>query len=164
MRRRTSRLSIALLATAALGGMACSGVQVRTGIEIDAPPEEVFAILSDLPAYPDWNPYHREVEGELEPGASLRVHIHRPDGHEITVPASVLRLEPNREITWGGGIKGIFWGEHVFLLSPLEDGRTLLRHDEDFSGFAVQFADLPPEVLTEGYRLMNEALKARVEQ
>ena len=76
----------------------------------------------------------------------------------------MLRVEENRELTWGGGIPGIFWGEHVLLIEPIHRDRTRLVHNEDFSGFAVRFADLPPQVLTQGYQAMNRALKARAEQ
>ena len=41
------------LACLALAGAACSSIQIRTGVDIDAPPEEVYAILTDFEAYPD---------------------------------------------------------------------------------------------------------------
>ena len=157
MGNRTAAVVLALV----LAG-ACSPIQIRTEIEIDAPPSEVYAILADFPSYPEWNPYHVRVEGEFREGADLEVLVHRPDGEEVHVPPHILRIVPDREITWGGGIKGIFWGEHVFLLEEVAGG-TRLIHNEDFTGFAIHFADLPPEVLTEGYRLMNEALKVRAE-
>jgi hypothetical protein len=143
---------------------AMPATKVRTAIEIDAPPERVFAVLADFAAYPDWNPYHVAVEGKPEVGAPLTVSIRRPDGKAVTVRPHLLRLEPNRELTWGGGIAGIFRGEHVLKLESLPGHRTKLIHDEDFTGIAVVLANLPTEVLTAGYRLMNEALKRRVEE
>ena len=69
----------------------------------------------------------------------------------------------NKEITWGGGVKGIFYGVHSFLLESITDGKTLLKHNETFSGIAINFADLPPDVIAEGYHEMNVALKKLVE-
>jgi hypothetical protein len=40
---------------------------------------------------------------------------------------------------------------------------TRLLHNEDFTGMFVGFADLPPDVLTQGYKGMNKALKKYVE-
>jgi len=42
-------------------------------------------------------------------------------------------------------------------------GKTVLKHNEDFSGFAIGFADLPPDVIAEGYQQMNMALKELLE-
>ncbi|XPS86615.1 uncharacterized protein Dvar_46330 [Desulfosarcina variabilis str. Montpellier] len=42
-------------------------------------------------------------------------------------------------------------------------GKTLLKHNEDFSGIAIGFADLPPDVIAEGYHQMNKALKVLLE-
>ena len=56
----------------------------------------------------------------------------------------------------------ILWCTH-FKLKLSEQGKTVLMHNEDFSGIAIGFADLPPDVIAEGYHQMNMALKSRVE-
>ena len=142
----------------------CSNISIRTAVEIDAPREAVYSVLSDMESYPAWNPYHRKIKGKFEEGADLIVYVTRPDGKQIEVPPHIIRLVENKEITWGGGIQGIFYGEHSFLLEQISRDKTLLRHNEDFSGIAVSFADLPPEVIADGYQLMNLALKERVER
>ncbi|MBF0290165.1 MAG: SRPBCC domain-containing protein [SAR324 cluster bacterium] len=141
----------------------CSNISIRTAVEIDAPKEEVYSVLADLESYPKWNPYHRRVEGAFEEGAKLKIFVLRPDGKEVEVPPHMMHIIENEEITWGGGIKGIFYGVHTFKLQSTEHGKTMLRHNEDFSGFAVGFADLPPDVIADGYHQMNMALKAIVE-
>ncbi|OUR77842.1 hypothetical protein A9Q83_10035 [Alphaproteobacteria bacterium 46_93_T64] len=139
-------------------------IPVRTEIIIDAPKEIVFAKLVDFASYGSWNPYHIRVQGEPTIGRKLEVRVHRPDGKTIDVPAvHILRMKDNQELTWGGGIKGIFYGEHVFLLENSDGGMTKLVHNEDFKGLFIGFADLPPNVLTEGYHKMNLALKRLLE-
>jgi len=66
-----------------------------------------------------------------------------------------------KQIIWGGGLEGIFYGKHVFELLPLAAGVTQLVHKERFSGIAIPFAELGS--IEEGYNLMNEALKKRAE-
>ena len=141
----------------------CTNISIRTAVEIDAPKEQVYAVLADLDSYPEWNPYHRKVEGEFKEGEELKIFVLRPDGKEVEVPPHMMRIIENKEITWGGGIKGIFYGVHTFKLQPSEQGKTVLSHNEDFSGIAVGFADLPPDVIADGYHQMNMALKALVE-
>ena len=58
-------------------------IQIRTDIVIQASPAEVFAVLADFERYPQWNPYHRSVQGEFVEGAPLNIHILRPDGEEV---------------------------------------------------------------------------------
>lgn len=139
-------------------------IPIRTEIIVDASIDRVFSVLIDFENYPKWNPYHVNVTGRPEVSAKLSVTVRRPDGKIIEVPAvHVLRLRKNQDLTWGGGIKGIFYGEHVFKLEKVEENKTRLIHNEDFEGLFIGFSDLPPDVLTNGYRMMNEALKSYVE-
>ena len=158
------RLAIFTLLALALTGCA-THIPVRTQIDIDAPVDQVFDTLIDFKEYPHWNPYHVRVVGKPEIGEPLDVRVQRPDGKVVDVPAvHVLRLKENTELTWGGGMKGIFYGEHIFKLKALSKTTTRLTHNEDFRGIFIGFADLPPEVLHEGYRNMNLALKNHLEQ
>jgi hypothetical protein len=153
-------------AALALGLAGCTTeIPVRTEITIDAPRSTVFGVLVDFDRYPDWNPYHVRVAGAPRVGAELAVRVRRPDGKTVDVPhVSVLRLRPDTELTWGGGPRGVFRGEHVFRLEDTPSGGTRLIHTEDFTGLFVGFADLPADVLTEGYNGMNAALKAYIER
>ncbi len=157
-------LSGLIFLTVALLISGCTTISIRTAVEIDAPREKVYAVLADLESYPKWNPYHRNVKGEFEEGAELKINVLRPDGKQVDVPPHMLRIVENEEITWGGGVRGIFYGVHSFILQPGSEGKTLLKHNEDFSGLAVGFADLPSDVIAEGYHRMNMALKAKVEE
>jgi hypothetical protein len=137
------------------------GKHTYTEIVIEAPPEKVWAVLSDSARYPEWNPYHVHITGEFIVGEPLVVDVHKPNGEEVTVKPHLLRLEPYRELTWGGGIRGVFYGEHVFLLEETAEGHTHLIHKEDFIGLAVQF--VPLDGIDEGYTGMNQALKDWIE-
>ena len=151
-------LLVILPALLLLGG--CK--HIYTDIDIQAPPERIWQILADIERYPEWNPYHVKVTGTLAVGEKLDVRIHKPNGDTVHIKPHVMRLEPNVELTWGGGIKGLFHGEHVFLLESAGEGVTRLVHKEDFVGIFVPFASL--EAIDEGYRLMNARLKERAEK
>ncbi|MCP4372957.1 MAG: hypothetical protein GY797_33350, partial [Deltaproteobacteria bacterium] len=102
--RKIFRTSILVVCLMFLGG--CTNISIRTAIEIDAPKEEVYAVLADIESYPEWNPYHRKVEGKFVEGAALTIYVLRPDGKEVEVPPHMMRIIENEEITWGGGIRG----------------------------------------------------------
>lgn len=132
-----------------------------TEIEINSSPAEVWRVIADNQNYPSWNPYHVKVEGDFSIGQPLVVHVNKPNGENVIVKPHLIRLTPNKELTWGGGIRGVFYGEHVFLLEETERGTTHLIHKESFTGFAVQF--VPLEGINEGYAGMNQALKDWIE-
>jgi hypothetical protein len=95
-------------------------------------------------------------------GEALDVVINKPNGERVEIQPHVMRLEPLTELTWGGGIKGIFFGEHVFMISAIDESRTRLVHKERFSGAVIPFASL--DSIEEGYDQMNQALKERAEK
>ena len=43
-------------------------LHLTTKIDIEAAPEAVWAVLSDLPAYPSWNPVHPRGEWDARRG------------------------------------------------------------------------------------------------
>ena len=53
-------------------------------IEIDAPPERVWAVVTDFAAYPEWNLFIRRISGELHEGARLEVRIEPPGARATT--------------------------------------------------------------------------------
>lgn len=163
MPTRTTRTMPALAVALALA--ACvTRKEVDTSIDIAAPRAEVYEVLADFRRYDEWNPYHVRVAGLAEKGAQLDVRVSRPDGVVVDVPhVRVLQADPGEALAWGGGIAGLFRGEHRFDLAEAPDGGTRLRHTEVFSGLFIGYADLPVPVLTEGYELMNRALKTHVE-
>jgi len=137
-------------------------MHIHTEITIEVPTETVWATPTDIDAYEDWNPYHVKVQsdGTLAAGRRLRVEIAKPNGEIVTIKPRVLRMVTGRELTWGGGIKWVFQGEHRFILETTDTG-TRLIHSEDFEGFAVRYASL--DSIEEGYELMNSALKRYLE-
>ncbi|WP_416838343.1 SRPBCC family protein [Haloferax sp. DFSO52] len=140
--------------------------ELTTSIEIDAPPEQVWAVLIDFDHYDEWNPFMRIV-GRANEGATLVVRLMPPGGGESAFEPDVTRSEKNREFGWLGHlvVPGLFDGEHRFRLEPLDDGeRTRFEHSETFSGILAGITLRFIREKTEaGFEAMNEALKVRVE-
>ncbi|AUG75788.1 hypothetical protein CFP65_0861 [Kitasatospora sp. MMS16-BH015] len=134
-------------------------------IEIDAPAEEVWAALADLPAYPDWNPFIREASGTVAVGETLVLRMHPAHGRPITFKPKVLAAERGVELRWFGKLllPGLFDGEHGFRLSPTGTGGTLLVQSENFSGVLVPVTGGAIERTKEDFTALNEALKKYVE-
>ena len=140
---------------------------IYTEIEIDAPKEVVWAELTNTDEHANWNPFFKDFKGDISVGSQLDVTIQPPDGSAMRFRPFVLQASPNEELRWIGhlGFKGIFDGEHYFILEEKADGTTLLRHGETFTGMLADllyFVSLE-ENATKGFEAMNAALKQRAE-
>jgi hypothetical protein len=140
--------------------------ELRREIEIDAPPERVWAVVTDFAAYRDWNPFIRRISGEQREGARLEVRIEPPGGRAMTFKPTVRAVAPNRELRWLGRLllPGVFDGEHSLRIEPLEAGRSRFVQSERFSGVLVGLAKGTLAKTEAGFDQMNAALKARVEE
>ncbi len=76
--------------------------ELRTEIEFDGTPEETWAVLADLQAYGEWNPFIEKIDGELRVGGKLAVRLQPVDERGITMHPAVLAVEPGRELRWIG--------------------------------------------------------------
>ena len=111
----------------------------QTEIVINASPEKVWDILTDLDAFADWNPFAQRASGKVEVGQRLNVYLKPPNGMGMTVKPSVKMAEPAKEFRWLGRflIPGVFDGEHYFRLEPADNGGTRFVHGEKFRGILV---------------------------
>jgi hypothetical protein len=140
---------------------------IRTEIDIEAPAERVWQILTDFASFPQWNPFIVQASGEPKVGSRLNLRIQPPGSRGITIRPRVRRAEANQELRWFGQlwIPGLFDGEHCFLLVHLGPTRTRFIQRETFRGLLVPllFRWLGDGTV-KGFLEMNRALKARAEQ
>jgi hypothetical protein len=99
---------------------------------IEAEPETVWAILTDAPAYSEWDSGVERVEGRIAPGEKIKVVSEANPGRAF--PVTVTAFEPARAMTWSGGMPlGLFKGVRTFSLVP--DGTTThFTMREEYSG------------------------------
>ena len=140
--------------------------ELRTEIEIDAPAERVWHLLTDFASYPSWNPFIRSIGGRPIPGERLEVHLEPPGGRGMTFKPEVLEAEPERALRWLGRllVPGLFDGEHSFTIRPLAEDRVRFVQREEFKGLLVPlFARSLDANTRRGFEQMNVALKERAE-
>lgn len=141
--------------------------RLRAEVEIEAPPDRVWEVLSDFEAFPDWNPFIRRISGSPREGERLEVRIEPPGGRAMTFKPTVLVAEPNRELRWLGRflVPRLFDGEHVLRVEPLDGGvGSRFIQSEEFRGILVPFFGGELDKTEEGFRQMNAALKQRAER
>ena len=139
--------------------------RLLTDVDIEATPERVWEVLTDLAAYPAWNPFIVRAEGVVETGRRLTLTMQPLGGRATTLRPRLVEVDAPRRLRWRGtlGVPGLLTAEHAFTLEPRGSG-TRLVHREDFRGVLVPFlaASLDRSTLP-AFVAMNEALKSRAE-
>ena len=140
--------------------------ELRTEIEFEGTPQEVWDVLTDLPTYGEWNPFIKEISGEARTGAKLEVRMEPEGERAMTFRPTVLTVEPGREFKWLGHllVPGVFDGEHRWLIEEIGPGRVRFTQSERFGGILLPllWKKLRDGGTAKGFRAMNEALAARV--
>lgn len=137
-----------------------------TEVVINAPAAVVWDILTDFDRYGEWNPFIPEISGTLIPGAVLTVTIQPPDKKPTRFAPKLLTVTHEEELRWLGSLitKGLFDGEHVLRLDPIDEHRVRFTHQEAFTGILVPFLQNSLDIHTRaGFKAMNKALKKRAE-
>jgi hypothetical protein len=141
--------------------------EVFSEIEIQAPAECVWQVLTDFSRFPEWNPFIRRISGQPKEGTHLKVHIQPPGGKGRNFRPKVLKAEPKREFRWLGRllIPRLFDGDHFFSIEQLGSSRVRFVQREIFSGLLVSFLAHGLDMkIRLGFEQMNQALKLRAEQ
>jgi hypothetical protein len=140
---------------------------IRSAIEIRAPLEVVWGVLTDFAAYPDWNPHVRRVVGKVDKGSHIAIHSQPPGGRMIVMRPTVVTWEPPTELRWRGTFVSarLFSGEHGFRVETNGANRVRFVQNETFSGILVPiYARLRLPRTRRGFDEMNEALRDRAEK
>ena len=146
--------------------MRLSTTQIYTEIEIAASAQRVWQVLTDFPAYPQWNSVVSEIRGEMKVGGRLVVRVPVPGGLRIRLRVRVLRVEAERELRWRGRFvfASLFAGEHALTIKPLSDRRVRFVQSEVYTGLLARaFFLIMGATNRRIFERMNEALKARAE-
>jgi hypothetical protein len=141
--------------------------RIETQIDINASAERIWSMLMDFPSYARWNPFIRSIEGIPKVGESPNVHIQPPGSNGMRFHPTVLAVEAGHEFRWKGKlvIRGMFDGEHYFILERKSDTRVVFRQGETFSGVLVPILRRSLDGATkQGFVAMNEALKREAER
>lgn len=133
-----------------------------SSITIQAAPETIWAILTDAPAYPEWNPTVDKVEGTIERGQKIKVFAKiSPDR---AFPVKVSEFKPSEKMVWSGGMPlGLFKGERTFTLTPGADGSVEFAMREVFSGLMSPLIERSIPDLQPEFDRFADALKRKAE-
>ena len=129
---------------------------------IDASPMKVWAILTDLSRYQDWNPFFREAAGEIAVGRRIFLRAYPAGGRPMKIRPTITAADAGAELAWAARLPGIISGEHRFTLRS-GNGGTLVVQSETFRGLLIPFSGKALARAETSFQALNDALKARAE-
>ena len=141
--------------------------EISSEIEVNAPPERVWQVLSNFAAYPNWNPFIRGVAGRAKTDSQVALQLQPPGGKTVVAKVRVTRVEANRELCWRNSLWGIphlVDAEHRFTIEAIDGQRCRFVQREAFGGLFVPMLTGLLARFKRGYDEMNQALKSRAEK
>ena len=130
----------ALVASAALDRPAeVSAAEVTIG----APVAVVWAVLTDLEAYPEWNPVVTRARGTLAEGETLELEYVRADGGRETIEVEVTILREERKLRWRRRLllPGLRDQELEVVLEPMGGEQTAVSARSRYEGVLAPFVE-----------------------
>lgn len=138
---------------------------IECAVEVDAAPVDVWSVLVNLDAYPQWHPHIGAASGQIVVGERVMFRMTPPGRRAFTIHPKVVRAEPGRRQHLLGSIPVLFSGEHTFEFEQLDGGqRTRLVQGETYRGLIVPLIARTIAVNRREFAEANHALKSRVEQ
>lgn len=140
--------------------------KIEHRIGVKAPAETVWAFLSDLTTWSDWNPLYPQASGILRIGAPLTLTLALPGQAARTITPTVIDWVPREQIHWrlsamGGLVRTVRYLE----IEALNEESCVFSNGEIFMGL------LGPRTLRQlkrpirqGFAALGEAVRDRAER
>lgn len=140
--------------------------RVEHRIGVAAPPEAIWAVLSDFARWGEWNPIYPKIEGRLSIGAPVRFELHLPKRPVRTLSGEIVEWVPDSQLIWSLRLfGGLLRTTRYFEIEPLSDTGCILANGEIFDGLmAGTVPRAERALLRRAFELVNEAAKARAEE
>ena len=142
--------------------------EIKTEIEISAPPSKVWDIITDINNWQEWSPIINASHGSASVGSKLSITMmgkeEGKDGPKYNPKITELN-EPNYFRWRAHMLYGfIFTNDKIFILEETKTG-TRLTHIETFKGFlAPIFCSQMEKGVPPMLNSMNKALKELAEK
>jgi hypothetical protein len=142
--------------------------EIKTEIDISAPPSKVWSILSDIEQWQAWSPIINASKGETAVGSKLHITMAGKEQGKNgpSYEPTIIELSEPDYFHWRAHMLAgfIFTNDKIFKLEATETG-TRLTHIETFKGllapvFCGQMEKGVPPMLNS----MNAALKELAEK
>jgi uncharacterized protein YndB with AHSA1/START domain len=137
--------------------------EVGAAVDIAAPRQHVWEVLTDLASYPRWNTFTREARGALGVGEKVELHVFMPGKRPQWRTEWINLVEPETStLCWGMtmGHPMLLVANRYQVLTDLDDGGTRYATVDQFSGLLTPLViALYGEAMRLGFEATGASLK-----
>jgi hypothetical protein len=141
-------------------------VRIDHVLDIAAPPATVWAVLTDLDRYPEWNPFVVACRSTLQPGSPIVMRVRVFPGFAQPQTETIVAHDPGRFLSYGVGpmALGILTSRRSHAVTPLGADRTRYESRFALDGWLAPVVQaVLGRRLEAGFAAMTAAIKARAE-
>jgi hypothetical protein len=134
----------------------------EAGTRIDASPADVWALLTDVGGWRDWDSGVDRIEGRVALGERLTVYATMIRNRPFS--ATVTEIRPQEAMRWRGGLRfGLAVIERTYALDAQDDGGTVLTVREVHTGPLAGLLGRSTPDLNPSFRQFCVGIKAKAE-
>ena len=134
--------------------------EIRGSVDIEAPLERVWQVVTDFKSYPKWNPWITRMEGDSVVGSKVGVTVKAPGRKDTNFTSEVLEIHPSHEIVMKGTVmKGLLVDDHLFKFESIGENKTRFFQSVAFKGALSLMIGGMVRDQQKGLDLMNEEMK-----
>ena len=139
--------------------------KVETQIEINATPEQVWAVLTDFEKMPEWSSSFQGIKGDFKEGGKATSYFKKPVGKgNMEFEHTLIDFEEGVSFGWSDPFAMGMKDHHVYRLEELPNGNTLFIQTDGVQGGATfLMGRLVAHNMKSMYNKFNKELKDRVE-
>ncbi len=116
---------------------------VRSEINIQAPIETVWKVVTNTSEYAEWNSVMILLDGNIKEGNTVKYQFTQEEGKSYEIPSKVKIIEPEKLLNQFGGIRGVLTFNHKYIFEKDGDKTRLTIH-EVYRGIMVPFWNATP--------------------
>ena len=138
--------------------------KIEHRIGVQAPPDAIWDLISDLDGWSRWNPLYPRAAGKLAIGSKLQLTLALPDSKPEEIQPVILDWVPHMQLAWRLRLMGGLLSTTRYMeIEPLNEGRaSVFSHGEIFEGPAAYFMPKPlRQKVKRGFVAMSEAVAAQ---
>lgn len=140
--------------------------KVYTEIEINAPIDSVWSVLTDFEKMPSWSSRFQGIDGVFKNGEAITAKFKSdPEKDELTTYQHNIIVN-DYSFGWQGDVFALGMRDaHYYQLVELEANKTLMiQSDQSNSGMTWLLGKTVSKIMLEGYNTFNTELKSTVEK
>ena len=110
-------------------------LEVAVAIDIDAPRERIWGLITDASRIPEWNSTITSLSGSIKEGEKIELKSTLDPSR--TFKLKVSDVVANEQMKWSDGFAPMFRGVRTYRLEDLGGGRTRFSMSEVLSGLML---------------------------